>query len=170
MFYFIVISFLIIFFTLMWFYFFLFWEKLKSIETEIIFLFLSRSSIFPELYEITKDYIIKNDEIYEEVFTLVKQEFFMWEGSQSIEAFFELESKIHHELNFIFQVCNATPKILKEKRFLYMRDIALEKSSRISKKIQYYNQYLKVYNTMITYKNYTLIWFLIPFTFKKILI
>lgn len=166
-----VLFFLIIFcLLLMWIYFFLFWKKLLAKETEIIALFQSRNSIFPGLFEITKDYLNKNDEIFAEVFELLKREFSMLENSKSIEAFFELESKIHHELNFIFQVCNITQKLQREKRFLYLRDVVIEKSSQLGKSIQVYNRYITIYNKMLKYKNYSIVWLLLPFHQKTLLV
>ena len=53
------------------------------------------------------------------------------ELSDNIKAIYEVESKIHHELNFIFQVCNTHPKILKDKKFLYIREVIIEKSSEL---------------------------------------
>lgn len=68
-----------------------------------------------------------------------------------------LESHIHHEINFIFQVCNKNPALLKTKEFLYCRDIMIDKSSDISKAMKKYRKVIEKYNQCIAYKNYSII-------------
>ena len=150
-------------------YFYLFQKKLQKKESDIIESFLDRTDSIIGIYEITKLYLAKHVEIFDWVLNLRKKEFNLKELSQNIEAFYELEGLIHHELNFIFQVCNTHPKLQKDKRFLYMRDIILTKSSLIWKNIIDYNKYIEVYNTMIRYKNYSVIWFILPFRKKMLL-
>ena len=150
-------------------YFYLFQLKLKKKEADIIEDFLVRTDSIIGIYEISKPYLEKHTEIFQEVLDLRKKEFYLKELSENIEAFYELEARIHHEINFIFQVCNTHPKLQKDKKFLYMRDIVLTKSAWIWKKISQYNTYLEIYNRMIRYKNYSLIGLLLPFHYKKLL-
>jgi hypothetical protein len=97
----------------------------------IIQLFLSRTNSIVSLYEVTLPYLEKHSEVFQEILQLRKKEFNLVELSTNIEAFLELEAKIHHEFNFIYQVCNAHGKLQKEKKFLYVREIILEKSKLI---------------------------------------
>ncbi|MCH8518380.1 LemA family protein [Candidatus Gracilibacteria bacterium] len=152
-----------------WIYFYTFSYKLKRKEQDIRSLFFSRTDNIVSIYEITLPYLEKHSEIFKEILSLRKKEFTLSEISEDIEAFFELESRIHHELNFIFQVCNTHPRLLKDKKFLYVRDILLDKSSLIGKNIAEYNEYIKLYNTMVRYKQYSVIGLLLPFNKKKLL-
>lgn len=143
--------------------------RIKIFEQKLISLFLSRSDSIPALYEVSKNALSRHKEIFEESLNLRKQEFSLRGISKNIEGFMELESHLHHEINFIFQVCNKNPKLLKEKTFLYIRDVFIQKSSDISKSIKIYNKIIKIYNKIIRYKNYTLVWYIIPFSKKSAL-
>ena len=151
---------------LWWVFFHFFSKKIEYFEWKIIQLFSSRTDVFPGLYEVSKSWLARHEEIFMEILELRKKEFSLSSISQEIESFIEFESKIHHELNFIFQVCNKNPKLIKSGRFLYVRDIVMEKSTTISQQIKKYRRIIQIYNTCITYKNYTLVWFLIPFSKK----
>ena len=150
-------------------YFFLYENKLKWIQSEIIQLFLSRTNSIIWLYEVTHPYLEKHAEVFEEILALRKKEFNLHEVSNNLEAFLELEAKIHHEFNFIYKVCNTHRKIEKEKRYLYMREIILEKSQKIWRKIHDYNTFVSKYNELIRYKNFSVLWLLLPFRQKKLL-
>ena len=169
MFIFIIFWVIILFLVITSIYFYLYQRKLLQKESSIIKGFLERTDNMIGIYEITKWYLEKHTEIFESILDLRKKEFHLKEVSENIEAFYELELLIHHELNFIFQVCNTHPKLQKDKKFLYLRDIILEKSFLLWKKIDNYNKHIEVYNTMIVYKNYSLIGFMLPFH-KKILL
>jgi len=132
----------------------------------LISLFLSRTDTIPCLYEITQGQINKRQEIFSEILSLRKKEFWLWEISKNIDAFFELESHIHHEINFIFQICNKNPKLLKDKKFLYIRDVMIHKSAEISRQVKIYKKIIHIYNTFIKYKNYSIIWLILPFQKK----
>jgi len=69
----------------------------------------------------------------------------------------KLEERIHHEINFIFQVCNKNPKLLKQKEFLYLRDVMMQKSLNISKEVKKYKKIIEIYNNFIKIKNYSII-------------
>lgn len=141
--------------------------KISLFEKKLISLFLSRSDSIPALYEVSRSSLSRHNEIFSESLELRKKEFSLREISENIEWFMELESHLHHEINFIFQVCNKNPKLLREKNFLYIRDIFIQKSSDISKHIKIYNKIIEIYNKIIRYKNYSLIWLILPFRKKS---
>lgn len=160
---------LFFFYVIWWIYFFLYQKQLEKKELDIRRIFISRSDTITSLFEVTKPYLERHDEIFQEILSLRKKELHITELSHNLLPLFEIESKIHHELNFIFQVCNTHPKLLREKKFLYIRDIVLDKSSLLWKNINEYNRYLTVYNTMIQRKNLSIIWLVLPFTQKELL-
>ncbi len=160
---------LFFFYVIWWIYFFLYQKQLEKKESDIRRIFISRSDTITSLFEVTKPYLERHDEIFQEILSLRKKELHITELSQSLLPLFEIESKIHHELNFIFQVCNTHPKLLKEKKFLYIRDIILEKSSLLGKNINEYNRHIEIYNKKIQQKNVSGIWFFIPFQKKELL-
>ncbi len=140
--------------------------RIQSFEKKLLHTFASRSDLFPALYEVTKDLVIKHSEIFAEVMNLRKKEFSLMLVSNSMEGFLDVESHIHHEINFIFQVCNKNPKLLKEKKFLYIRDVIIQESSDIARMMKKYRKIIDIYNKIITYKNYSVIWLLLPFSKK----
>lgn len=143
--------------------------KIHIFEKKLLYTFMSRTDVFPALSEITKDHMIRHDEIFAQAMDLRKKEFSLIWVSQNLEGFFEVEGHIHHEINFIFQVCNKNPKLLKEKKFLYIRDIMIEKSSHISTHMKRYRKIIEIYNKIIKYKNYSILWLILPFTKKPVL-
>lgn len=144
-------------------------HKIRLQEEQLAKLFLARTDILPAMYEISKNYIIRHKEIFFDSLNLRKQEFSYNAISDNLEGFIELEKHIHHEINFIFQICNKNPELLKQKEFLYIRDVIIHKSSLISQRMWKYNKIIQAYNKIITIKDYSIIWFIIPFQKKPIL-
>jgi len=143
--------------------------KIRIFEQKIISIFVSRSDIFPSLYEVCRWTVSRQNEIFHEAMELRKKEFIMTWVSTNLEAFLELESKFHHEINFIFQVCNKNSSLLKDKNFLYIRDVVIDRSQEISSMMKKYKKIIEIYNKIITIKNYTIIWLILPFQKKLVL-
>jgi len=141
-------------------------HKIVLFEKKLLTKFFARTDMFPALFEITKPYVSKHSHIFEESMKLRKQEFHLRDISHSVEAFKEIETHIHHEINFIFRVCNSNPNLLKDKKFLYLRDIMMKKSLGIWKEIKKYNKVVVIFNRFITLKNYSIIWYILPFSKK----
>lgn len=140
-------------------------KKLKILEKQIILLFEKRTNLVPSLFEITKNYLNKHDEVFKEIIKLRKIEF-----SNYNESFLEKihnETLIHHELNFIFKVANKHQKIQKDEKFLLIRDLFLENSHNIWKKVELYKNIIKKLNKMLFLKNLTIIWLLIKIEKRK---
>lgn len=148
---------------------YLFDWKISQKEARIIALFQKRNDTIPALYEIEKAYFPQFQEIFQEILELRKQEFHISEITKKLETFIELEKKMHHELNFIFQISNKNPRLLREKRFLYLRDIILDISLSLSREIQIYRKIIYYYNKGISYKNRSVIGYFLPFEKKPIL-
>lgn len=131
-------------------------KKLNKLRKNIINLLYKRTDLVPILYEITKTYIERHDEVFKEILKLRKNEFFIQDAE-----FFEIihnELAIHHELNFIFKILWKNPKILKNYKFLYIRDLFLENSKEIWKYMELYKKMSKKYNKYLKYKNITIFW------------
>lgn len=143
--------------------------RIEKKEKKLIWLFVSRTNLIPAIYEVASEHIMKHKDIFKEILSLRKKEFSLQGISNDIESFIEVEQYIHHEINFIFQVCNKTPALLKEKHFLYMRDIMMKQSASIGKEIRTYNKIIEIYNNIIKYKNYSLVGFFLPFNKKATL-
>lgn len=163
-----IISCIIIVLVLGYVFFYFFSLKIEILERKIINLFRSRTDVFPILYETSKATLSRHDEIFREAFLLRKKEFSLLSISHSIESFIELEWKIHHEINFIFQVCNKNPELLRNGDFLYIRDVMVEKSSEIAREIKKYRRVIEIHNQIIKYKNYSLLWLILPFHKKSV--
>lgn len=134
----------------------LFDKKLKKLENQIILLFERRTNLVPSLYEITKDYLSKHNEVFYQILNLRKIEFSNYEDS-FIERI-NNEVQIHHELNFIFKVIAKHPKIQKEWKYLLIKDLFLENSLEIWNKVELYKNIIKKLNFLLNFKNITIIW------------
>lgn len=141
-------------------------KKIEFFELKLMLLFSRRCDMFPALYEISRESLTRHKEIFAEALLLRKQEFWLMASRRKIEGYLELQSHIHHEINFIFQVCNKNPYLLKNKKFLYLRDTMVAISTDISQEMKKYKRIIEIYNKIIYYKNCTLIWILIPFKKK----
>lgn len=148
---------------------FLFYRKLSHLEKRITLLFQTRTDSIPSIYEISKPYLTRPQEIFQESFDLRKQEFIIIENNTPLKWLIEVESHIHHEIVFIFKVCAKHPKLLKDWNFIYIREIVIQKSREISEYIELYKTMSERYNKYIQIKNMTLIWLLIPLQQKDLL-
>lgn len=165
----ILLSILGIFAFLMYVFLYFFHLKLKSLERKILTLFLSRTHSIPALYEVSHDFLTKHNEVFSESLLLKKREFSLYESSPSMLEILELEGKIHHEINFIFKVCNKHPKLVRDGKFIYLREVFIEKSQSLGKNIDFYKRMAQKFNFFVQIKNYSLIGFLLPIQ-KKTLI
>lgn len=94
-------------------------------------MFQSRTDTIPGIFEISKEYLTKHDDIFKEALRLKKTEFSLLESSSKLSTIIEVEGMLHHEINFIFKVCNKHPKLLKNGNFIYMRDVVIKKSKKL---------------------------------------
>ncbi len=131
-------------------------KKLKRLEKQIILLFEKRTHLVPSLFEITKKYMSKHEEVFEEIIHLRKIEFSNY--NESFLQRIQNETLIHHELNFIFKVAIKHPKIQKDEKFLLIRDLFLDNSYEIGKKVDIYKKVIILLNKLVIFKNFTLIW------------
>lgn len=130
-------------------------KKVQKLEKQIILLFEKRTHLVPSLYEVTKKYLNKHQEVFQEITHLRKIEFSNY--NESFLQRIQTETLIHHELNFIFKVANQHQKIQKDEKFLLIRDLFLDNSYEIGKKIEVYKKVISLLNKWIQLKNFTLI-------------
>ncbi len=164
-----VIIFSIVFTILVVVYIFLymFHRKLELLETRLIALFRSRTDTIPSIYEISKPFLTKHEEIFKESLRLKKTEFSLLENSDKIINLIETEWLIHHEINFIFKVCNKHPGLLKNGNFIYIREVVIDRSRNLWEMVQLYKSMIEKFNKLITLKNYSIIGLLLPISRKS---
>lgn len=140
--------------------------QLLKLERKIMRLFRARTDTIPGIYEISKPYLTKHADIFRESLRLRKAEFSLLEDAPSITSTIDIESQIHHEINFVFKVCNKHPKLLKNGNFIYIRESVINKSKNLWDMVQLYKKMTKRYNSFIKIKNYSIIGLLLPI-YKK---
>ena len=138
-------------------------RKLRKLEKKIISLFLARTNLIPGIFEVSKDTLIRHSDIFREILSLRKLEFTEKENDVEFYQFIETETKVHHELNFIFKICNKHPHLLQDGRFVYLRDLLIDRSMNISESIIIYKWISKKINRILQISRFALIWFFIPF-------
>ena len=161
---------LIIFIILFCFYIYIYLLKIKIdlLEKKILHLFNKKNNLIPSLFEITKHSFIKHDEIFKQILQLRKLHFSEKNCWKYLYEILWTQKKIHNEINFIFKVSNKHPKLLKDWKFLYIRDVFLNKSSELWENIELYKNIISKFNFLIDCKNITIIWIFIPIK-KKVL-
>lgn len=87
--------------------------KLNQLEYKILDSFAKRTNIIPGLFEITRDVIVKHDQVFAQSLNLRKEEFAKLASEDPLFRFIELEVIIHKELNFLYKVCSKHPKMMK---------------------------------------------------------
>ncbi len=162
---FIIIAFLIFYYIFLKFYEY----KINQIENKIKNLFLERSSLIPSVFEVSKTFLTKHNEIFNEILNLKKIEFAQSNNNLSLFEMMNNNSLIHHEINFIFRISNKHPQLIKQAEFIYLRNFIIKKSNLIWKNLLIYKKTSKNLNQLIFYKNITIIWLLLPIN-KKIMI
>jgi hypothetical protein len=165
----IIISILIILIACLFIYIFLFERKITKLEKRIMKEFQARTQWLPALFEITKPYFAKHEEIFNESLHLRKISFQEhWEHLQLLKTL-NTEKKIHKELNFLFNVCKKHPKLTKESRYQYLEEHMLQISWKIADDIQLYKKVCAFYNHLLIIKNCTIIGLFLPFSKKETL-
>lgn len=134
------------------------WRKIEKLEYYIIWLFKKRNNQVTCIYQITKWYLSRTEEIYKEFFDLKRKDF--WENSFNVWLNEKIITykKIHNEIDFIFKVCEQNKKIYLNEKYLYFKDSILDKSNEIWNKLEIYNKIKKEYNIYKKISNLTIIW------------
>jgi hypothetical protein len=141
--------------------------KIEKFEIQILHDFKEKNNQIPSIYEVTKKYINKHDEIFKEVIRLKKKDFTENNFYTKLIEKTNTYKLIHSELNFIFRVCNKNPKLNKDWKFLYIRDVIIDKSLNLGNKLELYKKIVKQYNNMILLKNLTIIGLIFPIPKKE---
>lgn len=146
---------------------YLFYTKLNELEFKIMNNFSKRTNIIPALFEITRDVIVKHDQVFDKSLSLRKEEFAKMAVSEPLFRYMDLEVHLHKELNFIYKVCNKHPKMMKNGKFVYLRWLLIDRSSEIGTHLERYKKFVKKYNFLVLIKDLTIIGFFVPMR-KKI--
>ncbi len=141
--------------------------KIEKLEKKILYIFNEKNNQIPSIYEVTKDYLNKHNEIFNELIILKKKDFSENTINTKLTEKTNTYKLIHNELNFIFKVCNKHPKINKNHNFLYVKDIIIEISFDLWKRLELYKKIVKKFNNLIFIKNITIIWLLFPIEKKE---
>lgn len=143
--------------------------KLEKLEKRIKQLFVSRSDAIPGVFEISKKYLTRHGEIFKESIRLRKTELALNNSNTKFYKIIETEWLLHHELNFIFKACNKHPSLIQDAKFNYIKEVIVDKSGEIWKKMGLYKEISKKLNKLIQIKNWTLLWLFLPIEKKVIL-
>ncbi len=141
-------------------------NKINMLEEKIKINFKKRTNMIPSLFEISKNYIERENEVFAEINYLRKIEFYNSWNKISFSEFLNNEKKIHYEIEFLFKVFDKKIKLQKNWKFLYVKDLIIDKSENIWKYIALYKSIISKYNFLVNFKNLTIIWLLFPI-YKK---
>ncbi len=146
---------------------FLFNKKLNHLEFKILNAFSRRTNILPGLFEITREVIVKHDQVFAHSLTLRKEEFARMSISDPLFKFMDLEVDLHKEITFIHKVCMKHPKMIKNVKFIYLRGLLMDRSNEIGTQLERYKKFVKTFNKLVMLKNITVLGLLIPISKKQ---
>lgn len=147
---------------ILYWYIFLLKFKINKLELKIRKSLNTRTNLIPIVFEVTKGLLNKHDEIFKEVIKLRKMEFVSINMEDDLENILNIESLIHHELNFVFKICNKNKDLEKNEKFLYVKELLSKKNLEISEIIEIHKKVSIIYNNFINIKNLTWFWIIIP--------
>ena len=136
-------------------------KNLKLQEQQIVNLFNTRTNMIPAIFDMTKIFFTKHDEIFEKILKYRKQELYKYylqddntDKDSEFHKLIYIEELIHNELNFIFRIANKHPKLTKKWNFIYVRELIIKKSVIIWNIIKNYKIKTKLYNKLVLIKYY----------------
>ena len=135
-----------ILFSIFIFFLYLLEKKINQLEKNILQKFKEKNNQIPSIYEVTKEYLIKHDKIFEEILILKKKDFSENKFYKNLSEKSITYKLIHNELNFIFKVCNKHHKLNKNPKFLFIKDNIIEKSNELWNKLVFYKKMVTIFN------------------------
>ena len=135
------------------------WRKINNLEKIISILFEKRLWIIPPLHDISQKYLVKHDNVFNSVLKLLKAKSTIDEFYVDFNEKLYAQSLIHHELDFLFKIFNKHEKLIRDYKFVYLRDLTINNSFEIWKKINLYKSIVKKYNSFVKINYIFLYWF-----------
>lgn len=156
-----------LFILLFFIFIFLLKVKIEKLEMKIEEVFQHKNNLIPALYEVTKNDLVKHDQIFHELLKLKKVDF--WEQSfyHQVHKTIYTQQKIHKEMDFIFRVCHRHKKLIKNYKFYYTKELLFQRINELWEYIKIYKSIIKKYNKLIILKNLTIIGLIIPLQKKE---
>lgn len=146
---------------------FIFEIQLQKLWQKIYYLFQKRIQLIPSLYEVSKNDIIKSEEIFSHIFELNIENFWNSDTHKIFVKNLNTQQKIHKEFDFIFRVCMKHPKLIKNYKFYYIKEEIFKTTIEISDYLEIYKKMVKKFNIFRSFKFLTLIWIFIPIQKKE---
>lgn len=141
-------------------------SKIKNNETSIQKLLKNRTDLIPWLYEISKNHLVKHSNIFEEILKLRKIQFSLNDYNVSFIEFIKNEMSINHEIRFLYWICSKNKKLNSLWKFIYIKNIIIERNKAIWTEMEKYKKNIKLFNSLVKIKNYTFFWLLLPINKK----
>lgn len=158
---------IIILFLMFFLFLYFFDKKIHKLETKIETIFQSKNNLIPALFEITKNDLVKHDEIFHELLILKKLNFSEHNFYENIHQTIHTQQRIHREMDFIFRVCHKHQKLIKNYRFYYIKELLFQRITYLWDTIELYKKMTKKYNFYLKINNFTIIWLFIPMKKKE---
>jgi hypothetical protein len=69
---------------------------------------------------------------------------------------------INHEIRFIYWICAKNKELNSIWKFMYIKNLIIARNKSIWTKIDTYKKSINLLNNLIRYKNYTILWLILP--------
>jgi hypothetical protein len=106
-------------------------ESIEQIEDNLQKLLKNRADLIPAIYEISKNFLVKHNNIFEEVIKLRKVQFSLNDYNVSFLEFIKNEMAINHEIRFIYSICTKNKKLNSLKKFNYIKNLIIDRNKSI---------------------------------------
>jgi len=158
---------IVIFFLIFFIFLFFFERKIHKLENKIEKIFQSKNNLIPALFEITRNHLVKHDEIFHELLVLKKLNFSEHNFYENIYKTIHTQQHIHREMDFIFRVCQKHQKLVKDHKFYYIKELLFDRINSLWKSMILYKKMIKKYNFYLKLKNITIIGLFVPMAKKE---
>lgn len=141
-------------------------RKVSMEERKIVDIFLLKISKIPALIEVMRPYVV--DEKAFDAITALHSEV-MIHRYEKIYDLLEYNARIEHEFLFLMKLSMQIPTLQKDEYFLYIRDFIIQYERNMHNSFNEFNKSIFIWNSFVTYKNYTWVGLILPWS-KKIAI
>ncbi len=146
---------------------YLFRSKINNLERNINNLFQKRISLLPCLHEVSKDYVVRHSDVFSSTLETIRENSISSDYDKNFDENIHKQSIIHNNIDFLFRIFNKHYKLINNYKFIYVKDQIINSSFEIWERIKLYKNIIKKYNKLLRINHFLLVWYLIPYDYKR---
>ncbi len=135
-------------------------QKIHASEKYMVAVFMEKISKIPAVIEVMRPYVI-DEHLAFGLITRLHSEGIIHEYN-SIPMLLEHNARINDQYGFLMRLSMAIPELQKDTYFIYIRDYVMSYDRIMKSGLPQYNTLIKKWNQFISFKNSTLIGYILP--------